>query len=176
MLLHDASRPSEHPPVREEHVKTFRWDHRLLVHYKRRLYKESMRRISVHCANTPVASTYILRSASYVKPPIRVFLPVLFSLAAVDGPQCARLPIPPTATLPSYLWSLWASCHLSPVLSYEIISWWWCEIQHSYTPSTNALTLLTRIRTLSATEAIIKILIWSTIEPTTSALTRGLRA
>ena len=25
----DASRPSEHPPVRGENVKTFRWDHRL---------------------------------------------------------------------------------------------------------------------------------------------------
>ena len=25
----NASRPSEHPPVRGENVKTFRWDHRL---------------------------------------------------------------------------------------------------------------------------------------------------
>ena len=25
----DASRPSGHPPIREENVKTFRWDHRL---------------------------------------------------------------------------------------------------------------------------------------------------
>ena len=26
-----ASRPSEHPPVRGENVKTFRWDHRLQI-------------------------------------------------------------------------------------------------------------------------------------------------
>ena len=25
----NASRPSEHPPVGEKNVKTFRWDHRL---------------------------------------------------------------------------------------------------------------------------------------------------
>ena len=25
----NAPRPSEHPPVRGKHVKTFRWDHRL---------------------------------------------------------------------------------------------------------------------------------------------------
>ena len=28
----NASRPSEHPPVRGENVKTFRWDHRLQIH------------------------------------------------------------------------------------------------------------------------------------------------
>ena len=27
-----ASRPSEHPPVRGENVKTFRWEHRLQRH------------------------------------------------------------------------------------------------------------------------------------------------
>ena len=27
----NASRPSEHPPVRGENVKTFRWDHRLQI-------------------------------------------------------------------------------------------------------------------------------------------------
>ena len=27
--LNGSSRPSEHPPVRGENVKTFRWDHRL---------------------------------------------------------------------------------------------------------------------------------------------------
>ena len=27
----NASRPSEHPPVREKNVKTFRWDHRLQI-------------------------------------------------------------------------------------------------------------------------------------------------
>ena len=27
----DAPRPSEHPPVRGENVKTFRWDHRLQI-------------------------------------------------------------------------------------------------------------------------------------------------
>ena len=26
-----VSRPSEHPPVRGENVKTFRWDHRLQI-------------------------------------------------------------------------------------------------------------------------------------------------
>ena len=30
----NASRPSEHPPVREENVKTFRWDHRLQTQKK----------------------------------------------------------------------------------------------------------------------------------------------
>ena len=29
----NASRPSEHPPVRGENVKTFRWDHRLQIQY-----------------------------------------------------------------------------------------------------------------------------------------------
>ena len=28
----NAPRPSEHPPVRGENVKTFRWDHRLQIH------------------------------------------------------------------------------------------------------------------------------------------------
>ena len=28
----DASRPSEHPPVRKKNAKTFRWDHRLQIH------------------------------------------------------------------------------------------------------------------------------------------------
>ena len=27
----NASRPSEHPPVRGKNVKTFRWDHRLQI-------------------------------------------------------------------------------------------------------------------------------------------------
>ena len=27
----NAPRPSEHPPVRGENVKTFRWDHRLQI-------------------------------------------------------------------------------------------------------------------------------------------------
>ena len=27
----NASRPSEHPPVREKNVKTFRWDHTLQI-------------------------------------------------------------------------------------------------------------------------------------------------
>ena len=27
----NAARPSEHPPVREKNVKTFRWDHRLQI-------------------------------------------------------------------------------------------------------------------------------------------------
>ena len=27
----NVSRPSEHPPVRGENVKTFRWDHRLQI-------------------------------------------------------------------------------------------------------------------------------------------------
>ena len=30
----NASRPSEHPPVRGENVKTFRWDHRLQINTK----------------------------------------------------------------------------------------------------------------------------------------------
>ena len=28
-FLTNASRPSEHPPVRGENIKTFRWDHKL---------------------------------------------------------------------------------------------------------------------------------------------------
>ena len=30
----NASRPSEHPPVRRKNVKTFRWDHKLQINTK----------------------------------------------------------------------------------------------------------------------------------------------
>ena len=70
----------------------------------------------------------------------RVCFFVCISLTA-DGPQRARLTIPPTATLPSCLaWGHERPSHLSPVLAlYFFIA---MQVQHSYSSSTNVRILL----------------------------------
>ena len=82
---------------------------------------------------------------------ISFFFFVYISLTA-DGSQRARLlPILPTATLPSCLWSLRIFPSLSGFRLQIAIA---MQVQHSYTSSSNCCILLAHVLPFSATEAI----------------------
>ena len=73
---------------------------------------------------------------------IQVYPFVVFISLTAGGPQRARLPITPTATLPSWLWSLWIFPYLLGSRPQFFIA---MQVQHFYTSSTDGWILLTHV-------------------------------
>ena len=73
---------------------------------------------------------------------IQVYPFVVFISLTAGGPQRARLPITPTATLPSWLWSLWIFPYLLGSRPQLFIA---MQVQHFYTSSTDGWILLTHV-------------------------------
>ena len=107
-----------------------------------------------------------------VTPPTILFFCLFLSISlTADGPQRARSPIPLTATLPSCLWTrrMFPSLPGSRLMNFTAM-----QVQPSYNSSINhnGSILLTRVLTLSATDARIQNKLWFSQESnlTTSAL------